>query len=121
MGKALHYLADAGTPHHSANLTALNSNHTQYESYVDTIDSNYMITKGSLYSYLVPRNINKNYATYCANILIDTAKFSKGYIGQASSNDQTQWNSSASATILQSQNIMAAFLYNFLRSVGAIS
>lgn len=119
LGKALHYLEDAATPHHSANLTALNSNHTQYEEWVDSVDNLYQVSNGSLYSYLVPANISKNYAAYCSNILIDTAKFSKAYIGQAASGDQALWAVSAEATLMRSQDILAAFLYNFLRSVGA--
>ena len=119
LGKALHYLADAATPHHAANLTALNSNHTQYEDWVDTVDNLYSVNNGSLYSYLVPANISKNYAAYCSNILIDTAKFSKAYIVQATSGDQALWANSADATLKRAQDIMAAYLYNFLRSVGA--
>jgi phospholipase C len=119
LGKALHYLADIGEPHHSANLTALNSNHSTYENWVDANDQNYIVTSTSLYSYLVPANLSRNYATYCASILTDTAKFSKPYAGQASSSNQVDWDSSASATLKRTQEIMAAFLYNFLRSVGA--
>lgn len=121
LGKALHYLADAATPHHAANLTALNSNHTQYEEWVDTVDNLYILdnNQGSLYGYLVPANISKNFSTYCSNILIDTAKFSKSYIGKAASGDQALWAESADFTLKRAQDIMAAFLYNFLRSVGA--
>jgi phospholipase C len=119
LGKALHYLEDAATPHHSANKTALNSNHTQYEDWVDTVDSLYTVSNGSLYTYLVPRNVSKDFSTYCTSVLVDTATFSKARISQATSSDPAQWALSADATLKRSQDIMAAFLYNFLRSVGA--
>lgn len=121
LGKALHYLEDAATPHHSANKTALNSNHTQYEDWVDTVDNLYFISTGSLYSYLVPRNVSRDFPTYCTSVLVDTATFSKARIAQATSSDPTQWAKSADETLKRSQDIMAAFLYNFLRSVGATS
>lgn len=35
LGRGIHYISDLNQPHHAANLTAVNSNHSDFEKYID--------------------------------------------------------------------------------------
>ena len=48
LGKGTHYVSDINEPHHAQNLTAVNSNHTAFEKYVDTNRSNYKIDNNTI-------------------------------------------------------------------------
>ena len=37
LGKGTHYVSDLNEPHHASNLTAVNSNHSAFEKYVDNV------------------------------------------------------------------------------------
>jgi hypothetical protein len=119
LGRALHYLADINVPHHAALLTALNSNHTSYENFADTYRLDYKADSSTLYS-VTTIDAKKNLAGYCKEIIDLSAYHALGYVGPATSGDYIVMGTAAKATMEYSQEIMAAFLYNFLRSVGAV-
>lgn len=48
LGKGSHYVADLNEPHHASNLTAVNSNHSEFEKYVDTNRYSFAITGNTI-------------------------------------------------------------------------
>lgn len=52
IGKGTHYVSDMNEPHHASNLTALNSNHTEFEKYVDENRTKFYIAGSTLDDYL---------------------------------------------------------------------
>ena len=119
LGKALHYLADINEPHHAANLIAGLSNHTSYENWVDAYRLTFGSTTSTLYG-AVPYDAKRNYATYCTELFRKAAFFAYAWSDEASSSSTVLWNDSADATMDYAQQSMAAFLDNFLYSVGAV-
>ena len=47
LGKGTHYVSDLNEPHHASNLTAVNSNHSAFEKYVDKNRKSYTIAGNS--------------------------------------------------------------------------
>ena len=47
LGKGTHYVSDLNEPHHASNLTAVNSNHSDFEKYVDKHRTEYTIAGNS--------------------------------------------------------------------------
>ena len=43
LGKGTHYVSDMNEPHQASNLTAINSNHTEFEKFVDETRTSYKI------------------------------------------------------------------------------
>lgn len=48
IGKGSHYVGDLNEPHHASNLTALNSNHSAFEKYVDENRTSFYISGNTL-------------------------------------------------------------------------
>lgn len=48
IGIGSHYISDLSVPHHTSDLTAINSNHTEFEKYVDTNRATFKIVGNSL-------------------------------------------------------------------------
>lgn len=48
IGKGTHYVSDMNEPHHASNLTAVNSNHSAFEKYVDENRTSFYITGNTL-------------------------------------------------------------------------
>ncbi len=63
IGKGTHYVSDMNEPHHASNLTALNSNHSAFEKYVDQNLSSFYISGNtldvSLYTEAKEQSISK--------------------------------------------------------------
>jgi len=72
-----------------------------------------------LYNYS-EANVKNNFALYAQELLKESAIYSKGYITLASSNLESDWNSAAKETMKHAQESISAYLYNYLRAVGAI-
>lgn len=79
LGKGTHYVSDLNESHHAANLTALNSNHSAFESYVDENRTQFYIPGNSLSTSVYNNAVSKPLGT----ILYDAAKTAKGLVGQA--------------------------------------
>lgn len=119
LGRALHYLADLNEPHHAANLTALNSNHTQYETWVDINRTKYVSSSANgLYSF------SGTFDAYCNNLAYNYAVKAYSYKNDATatllygSPDYARWDSSASGVMTNAQTSIAAFLYRYLYEIG---
>ncbi len=119
LGRALHYLADINTPHHAALLTALNSNHTAFEEFVDSTRLDYCVDTTDKYC-VTNADAARDLKGYSQEIFILSARHALNYKSQATSASQADMQMAAEATIEHSQEIMAAFLFNFLRAVGAV-
>jgi phospholipase C len=120
LGRALHYLADINTPHHAALLTVLNSNHTAFEKFADTTRVNYFVDTTNKYSGLTSKDAKKDLNGYSKEIFNLSARHALEYKDQATSTSVDDMQIAAKATMEYSQEIMAAYLYNFLRSVKAV-
>ncbi|SFR84639.1 zinc dependent phospholipase C family protein [Anaeromicropila populeti] len=48
IGIGSHYVSDINEPHHASNLTAINSNHTEFEEYVDANRTSFIIPGNTL-------------------------------------------------------------------------
>ena len=60
LGRGLHYVADINEPHHASNLTAINSNHSEFEKYVDEHRNEYKIKGNSLSNNIYESAKNRN-------------------------------------------------------------
>lgn len=60
LGRGLHYVADLNEPHHASNLTAINSNHSEFEKYVDEHRNEYKIKGNSLSNNIYESAKNRN-------------------------------------------------------------
>jgi|GEM_PF-6322883 len=120
LGRAIHYLSDANVPHHAALLTALDSNHSAFEAYADAARANYSVSTTAFYSGITAADAKTQYAAYCREIVNISARHALGYVAPATSGDAADWSIAAEASMEYSQQITAAFLYNFLRSVNAV-
>ncbi len=120
LGRALHYLADINTPHHAGLLTALNSNHTKFEKFADSTRVNYFVDTTNKYSGLTTADASSDLNRYCQEIINLSARHALEYKNQATSASVDDMQIAAEATIEYSQEIMAAYLFNFLRAVRAV-
>lgn len=120
LGRAVHYLSDINVPHHAALLTALDSNHTEFEAWADATRTAYGVGQTTLYSGLTVADPKRNYAGYCREIIQISARHGLEYVDEATSAYLSDWQIAAEASMEFSQEITAAFLYNFLRSVNAV-
>ncbi|GAA5554755.1 hypothetical protein Rgna01_29640 [Mediterraneibacter gnavus] len=58
LGKGTHYVSDLNEPHHASNLTAVNSNHSAFEKYVDKNRKSYTIAGNSFNSSVYTTALN---------------------------------------------------------------
>ncbi len=110
LGRALHYLADIGQPHHASNQIAGLTNHGDFEQWVDERRVNYLITSSNKYS------ICENYSL--AGIFRYLAVFSKSY--KELVEDDNNWDIIAIETMKYTQKYIAGILYRFLLDVNVI-
>ena len=79
IGRGSHYVSDLNEPHHASNLTAINSNHTAFETYVDEHRNEYKISGNTLsegiYTDATSMEIN--------SLLKNAAKQAKNIVGEA--------------------------------------
>jgi phospholipase C len=120
LGRALHYLADINTPHHAALLTALNSNHTAFERLVDSTRLDYSVDTTDKYSGITSVDATRDLKGYSQEIFTLSARHALEYRTQATSPYVEDMLIAAKATMEYSQEIMAAYLFNFLRAVKAV-
>ncbi len=119
LGRALHYLADINTPHHAALLTALNSNHATFEKFVDSTRLDYSVYTTDKYS-VASTDATRDLKGYSREIFNLSARHALEYKTQATSTSVESMQIAAKNTMEYSQEIMAAFLFNFLRAVKAV-
>lgn len=149
LGKALHYLSDAGEPHHCSNQIAYITTHLDFERYAKAIKHNVAInTSNYYYTFSLPKLEDEdNFEKYCKNLLVHTAKVSKKHseklrkmnfscaflqnpknpkkvdvkLRYIDYKNLKILNNITRRSLLHSQDVMAGFLFNFLKAIRVIS
>ena len=117
IGRGSHFCADACEAHHANNLTAVGSNHSSYEKYIDTVRSKCAIPNNSfdrsVYNearYLSVKQIvrNNSYASYTLRDKVTGSESNPDY------------EDAAIATVQNGIMSSAQYFYKFLLTIGAI-
>lgn len=120
IGRALHYLQDAGEPHHAANKKAIpNLSHSAFESFVDknidTYTGSCSTAIGHRQGYTYSDSRSKGVDHFVKGI----AKLAYNDIGRVDSIFNTsEWDATAQVTISRSVNFSAVLLYKFFNDSG---
>lgn len=112
LGKGTHYVSDLNEPHHASNLTAINSNHSTFESYVDENRQLYNIDDNTF-----PSNIyNSAENTNVGELLYSAAKHAKG-LATAAQNEST-YASAGEQSVKYAIQTVTQYMYKFGKEVG---
>lgn len=76
LGKGTHYVSDLNEPHHASNLTAVNSNHSAFEKYVDKNRTSYTISGNSFSSQIY----NDAVSLSVGDLMYSAAKHAKDWL-----------------------------------------
>lgn len=127
LGYSLHYLQDAGEPHHASNLTALRLedspesgrfNHAKFEERASKLLYQMEIDLEDIDYSL---DFYKNYEIYYLDYYVhDAAVVAKGFKDMAISEEITQQNLAAALLIYKSMMDTSGILYKFAKNVGMI-
>lgn len=112
LGRALHYLEDINQPFHTANLTVLNSNHYDFEEYVDKNRS--LFKAASSDSYNLYKNLT--FEEYLNQLAYDCAINSNKYISLLK--DSSNYPKVCEELIPYVQKQVSNFLYRFLKEAN---
>ena len=123
IGRALHYLQDAGEPHHAANITAANISHDRFETFVDKDIDSYVNLISSVNGYRFSTSINPTYASSASHtvdfLVQQAASIAYTFRGQVNNAlNQTYWDYVASKTIPNSVGFSALLLYKLAYNSG---
>lgn len=110
---ALHYAADLSTPHHAANKTAADSNHSHYESWVKSNQASYVETSLSSSTFTWARS------TSIGDMGHNFAVNAKAQINNAL--NTATYATATQNTLPKAQRNCAAVIYKFLVDVGAVN
>ena len=86
LGKGTHYVSDLNEPHHASNLTAVNSNHSAFEKYVDKNRTSYTISGNSFSSQIY----NDAVSLSVGDLMYSAAKHAKGLVDMAQNESTLQ-------------------------------
>lgn len=120
MGRALHYLQDAGEPHHAANYTNVTHlSHHEFESFVHDNINKYTDTcitaighrRG--YTYSDSRNKDVDYFVQGISTL---AYNDRGRVDSIF--NQSEWDATANVTITRAVNFSAVLIYKLYYEAG---
>ncbi|MGB8454676.1 MAG: zinc dependent phospholipase C family protein [Anaerocolumna sp.] len=112
LGRGTHYVSDANEPHHASNLTALNSNHTEFEAYVDANRTAYKIAGNTFASSVYQQAIN----TSVSSLIQATAKQAKALAGQAQ--DSSTYSIAGEKSVQYAIKAVTQYIYKFATEVG---
>lgn len=112
LGRGTHYVSDVNEPHHASNLTSLNSNHSEFEKYVDTNRSSYKIDGDILPSnvYQIASNTSVN------NLMKSWAVKSKALVPLAT--DTSSYAQAGEACVTNAITSVSQYIYKFGKTVG---
>ncbi|WP_164508957.1 zinc dependent phospholipase C family protein [Clostridium rectalis] len=118
LGRACHFLEDINVPHHSANLVAVLSTHSQYEDFINERNQDYVVSTSDKYNEFS----SLSFENYCTQLFQDCAKHSYKYKDLANAKkglkgDTEKWNIAAKETTKYLQEHLSAFFYRFLKEV----
>lgn len=112
LGIGSHYVSDLNEPHHASNLTALNSNHTDFEKYVDTNRASFKIANNTLSSSLYQNAVD----TSIGDLTQSAAVYANGLVSKAK-NTSTYYEAGNSSVTHAITNVTQYF-YKFGKTVG---
>lgn len=112
LGKGSHYVADLNEPHHAANLTAVNSNHSDFEKYVNSHLSSYAISGGTFSSSVYTSAKN----TSVSSMLISGARYAKGLATNAQ--NKSKYSATAKSCVQHAIQNEVQYFYKFGVTVG---
>lgn len=112
LGKGLHYVADLNEPHHASNLTALNSNHTEFEKYVDKNRTSFTIPGNTLSNSIYTTATSKSVSTF----LQSSAVYAKSLAGIAQ--DSSTYYTAGDKCVTQAIKCSVEYIYKFCVQVG---
>lgn len=112
LGKGLHYIADLNEPHHASNLTAINSNHSEFEKYVDNNLSSFYVTNNSIAASYYSEISTKS----MSNILQSSAVIAKSLSSKAQ-NEGTYY-SAANESVIHAIICSVQYMYKFCVETG---
>ncbi len=112
IGIGSHYISDLNVPHHAANLTALNSNHTDFERYVDNTRASYKIPGDTLPDSLYTEAKNNS----VENLAISAAVHAKSLVSQAQ--ETSTYSYAAEKSVTHAITNVVQYFYKFCVEVG---
>ncbi len=126
LGRALHYLQDAGEPHHAANIVnipLIKTAHGDFETFVDNDIDSYVKLISSVNGYRFSSFSNPTYASaasHTVDFLVQQAA-SIAYTFRSQVNNtlnRTYWDYVASETVPNAIGFSALLLYKFAYASG---
>lgn len=124
IGRALHYLQDAGQPHHAANITVANISHKLFEDQIDANIETYinLITSVNNHNFHYA-TAGFTYSSAAANsidyLVKSTSLIAYGYRGQVNNAlNKSQWDFVARITVPNSIAFSALLMYKFAGASG---
>lgn len=112
LGKGTHYVSDLNEPHHASNLTAVNSNHSDFEKYVDKHRTEYTIAGNSFGTNVYSSAEN----TAVGDMLYNAAKDAKALAGMAQNKDT--YSSAGNQSVQNAIKTVSKYIYKFGKEVG---
>lgn len=112
IGRGAHYIADANEPHHASNLTALNSNHSEFEKYVDDNRGSYFISGNSFADSVYQTAVNQS----TDSLVHAAAVKAKALAGQAQ--ESSTYAAAANMCVKNAITTVTQYLYKFGKTVG---
>lgn len=112
IGKGTHYVSDLNEPHHASNLTAVNSNHSDFEKYVDKHRTEYTIAGNSFGADIYSSAEN----TAVGDMLYSAAKDAKALVGMAQNKDT--YDSAGNQSVQNAIKTVSKYIYKFGKEVG---
>ena len=124
LGRALHYLQDAGEPHHAANITVANIAHDRFETFVDGNIKTYtnLITSVNKHNFHYS-TASYTYSSAVANsvdyLVKSISLIAYGYKGQVNNAlNNSQWDYVARITVPNSVAFSSLLMYKFAIDSG---
>ena len=112
LGKGTHYVSDLNEPHHASNLTAINSNHSAFEKYVDKNRKSYTIAGSSFGSSVYTTALN----TSTGDLMYSAAKYAKGLVAEAQK--ESSYDSAGRKSVQHAIQTVTQYMYKFGKEVG---
>ena len=112
LGKGTHYVSDLNEPHHASNLTAINSNHSAFEKYVDKNRKSYIIAGNTFDSSVYETAVN----TATGDLMYAAAKHAKGLASAAQ--DESTYDSAARQSVQHAIQTVTQYIYKCGKEVG---
>lgn len=126
LGRALHYLQDAGEPHHASNIVnipLIKTAHGDFEKFADRDIDSYVNMISSVNGYRFSASINPTYASAVSNtvdmLVRQAASIAYTFRGQVNNTqNRTYWDYVASETVPNAVGFSALLLYKFSVASG---